>query len=265
MILRKKLENITQVAAGASVQINCPVRPTYHSIGLEYSGVTLAQLKNIRVEISGKVTQTYKDGQELQDLNDYYNRHDGSADGFLPLYFVRPEYENTILERMFAIGTADVPTLAVQFDIDAAAAAPVVSAFARVNPKAETLGTITKVKRFPRTFATSGQKEIDSIIRGPRIIAMHLAKADISAVQLLANSTEIIPSGFSKERLEFEQQSYGRTPITAGYTHLDFCLEGRIDEMLVTGGLQELRLLPTIDTQGDLDVLVEYFDFWQGI
>lgn len=265
MLLRKKLENITQVAAGASVQINCPVRPTYHMIGLEYANLTLAQMKNIRVEISGKVVQTYADGQELQDVNDYYNRHDGSADGFLPLYFVRPEFENTVLERMFAVGTMDVPTLAVQVDIDAAAVNPALSAFARVNPKPEPLNTITKVKRFPRTFATAGQKEIDSIIRGPRIMALHLGKVDVSAVQMLANSTEIFPSGFTKERLEFEQQSYGRSPISARYTHLDFCLEGRIDEMLVTGGLQELRLLPTLDTQGDLDVLVEYFDVWEGI
>lgn len=254
------LNSFSNVSAGSTATLQLPLGTTYDALHFEYSGVTLAQLKNIEVRVNGKVIQSFTDAVRLQAINKYYSRNIKS--GVVTIWFVRPEMDNVALRRMTALGTADISTLDVRIDIDAAAAAPVLTAYA-VKSNQMPLGMITKFKRFPASSATSGLKEIDNIPREARIAAVHLFKADISKCEVEVN--ERVQYDFSKTLGAGVQVDYGRTPDAAVHTTVDFCLEGDPSQALVVQGANDFRLRTTLDTSGAFDIVVEYLTSFDGI
>lgn len=261
------LPSFTNVVAGSTATLGLPVGRTYEKILLDYSGsgaITRAQLKNIRVEVNGKPLQEYKDGDQLAALNAFYGRTDNT--GFLTIYFNRPEMDfQDGIERLTGLGTADVDTVTLRIDIDSGATTPDIRATAETNDPMP-LGAITKVKRFPTASLTSGENALDTLVTGPRIIAMHLFKSDISEVAVQVNGRRIVDA--KKTVLQELQQQVGRVPQSASATHVDFCMDGDLSQALVTDkakGISDFRVLPTLDTSGAIEVVVEYLDGYQGI
>jgi len=252
--------SFSNVSAGSTATLQLPVGVTYDALHIKYAGVTTDQLKNLEVRINGKVVQTFIDVTRLQDINKYYKRNVKA--GIFTLWFIRPEMENNILRRMTALGTADVSTLDIRVDIDAAAAAPVLEAHAVKSPQS-VLGMITKFKRFPASSATAGIKEIDNLPKEGRIAAIHLFKADISHVQIEADS--VLLYDVEKTLGEGYQVDYGRNPNTAKHTTIDFHLEGDPNQALIVEGVRDLRLRPTLATAGAFDIVVEYLTGYAGI
>lgn len=256
-----KLPSFSNVVAGSTATLGCPVGLTYDLISVTYTGITLEQMENIKIVVNGKVIQEYKSGQELDYINRYYGR--GAAAGILNLWFLRPELATVRARRLTALGTADVSTLSVQMDVAAAAAAPVLTAHA-VQSAPAPMGIVTKIKAFPRSFATTGLQEIDNIPRsGARIAAIHLFKSDVSAVEVAVNSATAWD--LSKALGAEIQTRHGRTPIAAACTHVDWCLDGDPGHALETESVQDLRVKPTIDTVGEVRTVVEYLDGYAGI
>ena len=260
-----ELPSFSPVSPGVTVTLGCPTTRTYEKILLKYGGTfTRAQMKNIRLEINGKPLQEYKDGDELDAINDYYGRADVA--GFLTLYFVRPEMDfKDGMQKLCGLGTADVDTMQLRIDIDAAAVNPTLEAYA-VTSDPQPLGAITKVKAFPASFATAGEQAIDNLPGGPRIIAMHLFKADVDEVSVEVNGRRVAEG--VKAVHEQVQKESGRVPQTASCTHVDFCLDGNLAEALVTdrkAGVEDLRIRPTLGTSGAVRLVVEYLDGFQGI
>lgn len=261
-----QLPSLSNVAAGSRATLQCPLGPTYDIITLEYSGVTLAQLKNIRVEINGKPIQEYESGVVVDSINKYYSRP--VTAGQLDLYFLRPEmsYEPGS-DRVTGIGTLDVQTLQISMDIDAAAVAPVIVASAeRSDP--QPLGIITKVKRWQFAAAVSGQFEIDNIPRTGRVMAMHLRNANITAIEVEIDRQKVLEG--SRARLEGIQTRWGRSPQTADMLSVDWCLDGDPKQALAFIGrnraqVQDFRLRPTISAAGAVPIYVEYLDAFHGI
>lgn len=255
-----EIPGVSNVAAGATFTIECPVGRTYHRIGLELTNITAAQLTNLTVEVNGKAIQTFADVAELKLLNDYYTRDDDSANGLYWLYFTRPEmHEDT--RELTALGTADVDTLTISGDLDAAVVNPAIKAHAEFTAGTP-LGLITKVKRFPVSLV-AGVNEIDKLPRGPRILAIHNLKADITDLEIEADGVKIYDA--SKTVGESIQKMYDRTPQSASATHVDFVQDGDIAGALVTAGLQDFRLRPTATAAGVDTVVVEYLDAFAGI
>lgn len=255
-----KLPSLSNVSAGSTATLQIPRGVTYDAIHLEYSGVTLAQLKNIEVRINGKVIQSFVDGVRLQDINKYYKRNVKA--GILTLWFVRPEMDNNALRRMTAIGTADVATFDLRMDIDAAAAAPVITAWA-IKSNQQPLGMITKIKRFPASSATAGLKEIDNIPKEGRIAAIHLFKSDITSAEIELDSSKVYE--FTKTLGAGVQTDYGRNPDTSKMTSVDFHLEGDPSQALVVEHVQDFRLRADLATAGSFDIVVEYLTGFSGI
>jgi len=250
-----KLPQISNVAAGAEASLVIPLRPTYERITLEYTGVTLAQLENIELRINGNPVQTYKDGAQLDALNKFYSRPETA--GFLTLWFARPELTNLSQRRMTALATADVriQTASLHIDVDGAAAAPVLKAHAVTSAPRDSVA-MTVIRQFPHDSSVTGQVEIDSIPRGPRIIGIHLGKADISDVELEIDQVKIYDA--SKALGEANQKQNGRVPQTAAYTHIDMMGDNDVGNALVTANATDLRIRPTLDTSGATQLMVEY-------
>lgn len=256
-----KLPNLTNVAIGATSTLNIPVGPSYDQIVLEYSGMTLAQLQNIDLQANGKSIQFFNDGAELEQINDYYGR-DKTA-GILTFWFIRPEMARIEEQRMFTLGTADISTLTMTLDIAAAAAGPVTLNAHAVQSERQPAGLITKIKRFPLSFSAAGQQEIDSIPRGnARIGCIHFIKTDVNDIEVEMDSVRVFDA--TKTLAQKIQRDYGRVPA-AGATQTDFMLDGDFRQALITQGIQDFRLRPTLGAAGATPIVVEYLDALPGI
>lgn len=257
-----KLPSLTNVAAGSTATLNCPIGRSYDRLIFEYKNLTLAQIKNLRIEIDGKPIQEFKDAVQLDDLNKYYARYDEA--GFISVWFNRPEMNSLDHQRVTRLGTTGVQTFQVSFDIAEEAENPSVIAHA-LQSDAGPLGMITKVKQFVMSSATAGQFEIDSIPKGPRILAIHFFKPNVKSVEVEQNSRKIREG--SKELLQFLQRESGRVPMTAKATSVDFTLESDLYHSLETNPqfIQDQRFRLDLATAGEVRVVVEYLDFIAGI
>ncbi|WP_250655050.1 major capsid protein P2 [Alkalimarinus coralli] len=260
----ERLSQPNNVVAGGRVTQHCPLGLSYDSIIFKLTNVTPVQMKNLKVLTGAKAQWDVKDGGVIADINSYYQRDEST--GFLTLWFYRPEMSTEEERALTSMGTLDIPSLTVQFDLDGAVTDPAIETYA-IRRAAAPMGLITKLREFPTTFATSGRQDIDNIPRGARITAFHLFKDDVSEVELEINngagSGKVVE--FPKDLLEAVQKQHGRTPLTAKATHVDMNLLGKLKQYMPTAHLKDMRLKPTIDSSGALTTLVEYIDGFQGI
>lgn len=267
----EKLPSVQNVAVGQTSVLHCPVGMTYDFIDLILTDLALAEMTNIEIKINGKTVQSYATGTLLDQINTYHGRT-AFQNGVLRIWFMRPELpalqipsNGMLIDQRYltSLGTADVATLSVQWDNDAGATGCAVEAYAQKSDP-QPLGIFVKAKSFPRSFATTGQQEIDTLPRsGARIAAIHLFKADVSKVDVEVDGRKIYD--VTKTLGEEIQTDFGKTPITAAATHIDFIANGSIEDALKTYGVKDMRLRPTIDTTGSVNTIVEYLDGFEGI
>ncbi len=269
MRLTTRMPSLSNVAKGGTATLNMPIGRTYERLILTYAGVTRAQMRSIKVVIDGKPVMEWADAEQLAALNAYYGRHDAS--GQLTLWFVRPEMTELAQQRVTGLGTGDrqgngrVSTLQLEIDIASEAENPTIRAHAIQSDQAP-LGMINKVKRFTYSSATAGQFEIDNIPKGPRLMAVHLHKDadDVSRVEVEQNSRKILEG--DKSLIQYLQRESGRKP-QAKYLALDWTQEGDIYQSIVTDPrtIQDQRFRLTLDSPGQVEILVEYLDGFAGI
>ncbi|GKT12949.1 MAG: hypothetical protein ISEC1_P1941 [Thiomicrorhabdus sp.] len=260
MRMTNKLQSLANVAPGATATLSLPVSVAYHLVKFKMSGITAAQMLNLKLILNGRVVQTYKSGTELQELNGYKGYAADTA-GYLTWYMVKPELNMIGDQRFTKLGTQDLQTVSIEFDVDQAATTPVVTASAMTSLN-EPLGVITKVLRFSKAAAAVGLDEIDNIpTGGARISAIHFKKADINSVEVEANNRKI----FESQRVEARewQRDYKKVPNT-NYFHVDFVLEGDSSEALVTAGFRDFRFKLDHASAGSMDFIVEYIDTLEG-
>lgn len=261
------LSNIQNASAGKKAQIICPVGDTYDQIVLAYTGTAVARadLTNIKVLASGEEIQFFTDGDELDWMNDFYGRADTA--GYLTLHFNRKEMKGLSDERIYGLGTADQKSLVVEIDIDPTAPADFgLTADALVSAP-QPLGVFCRVKKFNFNASVAGDLDITTLTMGPRIMAIHVVKADAESVLVKADEVTIFDT--TKVKAEVVQKNYGRTPQTAKATHIDLCLEGDAAGALITElndksrpykTTKDVLVRPYLATAGAGHLLVEYFD-----
>ena len=255
-----KLPSLTNVVAGSTATLQVPIGVTYHAIELVYSGVTLAQIKNIEVQLNGKTFHEYQDGERLQDMNKYFGRNVEA--GRMVIWFETPELDNAAMRRSTCIGTENIATFQVKMDIDGAAVSPNIEAYAITSPNRPTT-VLQKVKRWVVTNASSGLKEVADIPKEGVIPQIFLFKNDISSCELSINGTKLWEP--DKTLGEQIQRDYGRVPDSAKYTAIDFMLEGTPENAISVKGVSDFRLRPVFDSAGTADIVVVYLSGLGGI
>lgn len=262
-----KLPSMSRVVAGSVATLELPVGPTYLALIFTASGTALAasMIKRINVLIDGKVVQTYKDLTRLMDLNGYYNHSADTAAQFM-LHFFRAELVDLVYRRAPGIGTQDVQTFHIEIELDATASADIkMSAEAYIDPMPQPLGVFIKVREFPASSSVAGVLEADKLPRGPWYAAIHLFKADISAVEVEANQTKIVDATKGVlERVQKESSPKARVPVTAKATHIDMLTEGDLAQAIRTEALSDFRIKMTLDTSGSVDIITETLDTLAG-
>lgn len=247
------LPSWTNVAANSTATLNLPRGVTYHAIQIDYSGVTLAQMKNIELKLNGRTFQEFKDGQRLQDFNSYFDRNVEA--GRLVIWLETPEMWTLPLRRSTCIGMANINTFQISMDIDAAASAPVIDATATVSVDRPT-ESILKIHNWVVDNASTGIKEVSDIPRLGNIPFYFLFKADISSAELKLNQSSMYE--LSKAQGERIQRDYDRVPDDTKFTAVDFMLEGDPDQAIKFEGVNDFRIRPSFDTSGAADLVIGY-------
>jgi hypothetical protein len=268
-----ELPSLSNVQAGNRATLNLPVGMTYHRLFFTIDGPSLSEITDLEVLINGKVVQYFADAERLDQLNQYWGRGAwDSSNGHLTLWFDRPELERYGQREMTALGTGDVQTVTVRFKIASGATVNDITAEAEKShvPSTEdgvpdnALGTITKIKEFPKSFAVSGEVEVDSLpLGGARIGAIHLFKGDVSRVEVEADSRTIYELG--KTLAEHAQAEKDRVPQSSVATTVDFMLDGDLSRAFPSEGVQSFRVRPTIGSSGNVDHVMEYLDGFGGM
>lgn len=269
----KKLPTIANVAKGNTVSVNLPVGNTYEQVVLYTKGVTNAQLKNIALEINGRIVSEWPNAERLISMDKHFNR--AQTDGAITFHFNRPELEELAERRFFGLDTNQsqgITTAIIKMDIDAEATAPELEAFALVSqslPGAPNY--LTKVRRFIVPVSAAGQFDIDSIPRplGASIGGIHLYMPDTDSDGLCqVTKAELLVDNVNWHDIDAAtaanfQKSYGRVPQVAESTVIDNMLEGDMRQSLaLTNNIQDFRLRCVAASSGQVEVMVEYIDMW---
>jgi hypothetical protein len=189
----KQLASISNVSPGANAVLGLPIGVAYEVVKFKMSGITPAQMLNLVLRINGRAVQTWKSGAELQAIN-AYKGYAADATGYLTWYFVRPELNMIGDQRFTKLGTADLQTVTIEFEVDAATTVPIIKASALISNNAP-LGVLNKVLRFSKAAAVAGLNEIDNVpTGGARISAIHFKKADLKLKRTNARFTKRIKS-----------------------------------------------------------------------
>lgn len=159
------------VAAGQTATAKLPIGRRYHELQLTYSGVTLAQITEMRLFANGKVIHRYS-GADRDSMNQFDGR--AAAGGILAIPFDRFNLITQAGREETALNTGSqseqglsINSLYLEIDIDGAAAAP---AFSMTATQSDALaggpGTVLHVQRHTRDFAGAGVFDISDLPRG---------------------------------------------------------------------------------------------------
>lgn len=266
------------VAAGQTASLNMPIGLTYHGLLITYSGVTLAQMTELRLKGNGRDIFT----TTVEDL-DVCNQFNGleAASGILYLPFDRVKLLTRAGVELSAIGTgaplnndAGTPeapnpaynptplsTFQLEIDIDGAATSPALSAKAYQSAP-RPLGAFIKRRKFNFTITGTGDFEISDLPKGDLIDKIWLkdngGAGDILGVKLERDNF------LSFDRLKAEndliQQDGVRVPQTDFYV-IDPTEQGFGAESIVSA-VSDFRL--KVNTSGAVNLVV-YVDFIGGL
>lgn len=261
MNVTRKMPAFEGVGAGQTATLRCPIGLTFHQLLVTYSGVTLAQMNEIRVNANGKTVMRYTSGTQLDALNQFDGR--AAAAGILTLDFDRYNLRTREAEEVTAFGTgvsddpAKVTTLSVEIDIDGAAAAPALSAKA-VQSAPRPLGIIKKVRPFTYTAAAAGDYEVADLPRGDlinRVFFGNHAAVAYTSVKCQRDNYDVFDRSVAEN--EVIQTDGVRTP-QAGYAVFDPTENGHGAEGLATFGVNDLRFILNLTNSGSVPISVEY-------
>lgn len=262
-----KLPSLSRVSPNNKATLELPIGNTYERIlfvATAAAGLDATDIGRIDVLVNGQVIQTYKDLQRLIDINGYYGRDADTVAATrmeFALHFSRAELIDAVWRKAPGIGTADVQTFHIELQLAGAPADIAITAYAQVNPQRENLGAFFRIREFPASSAVSGVLEADKLPRGAWYSAIHLFKADVSAVEVVANDVKIVDATKQVlERLQKGASPKARVPVTAKATHIDMITDGDLLDSLPTAGLSDFRVKMTLDTSGAVDIVTETVD-----
>jgi len=246
------------VAAGQTATFRLPIGRTYHALLLSYSGVTLAQMTEIRLAANGKVFRRITGGTRQDTFNKFFGL--AAANGILRIDLDRPGMRLKEGEEFTSFGTGiaedpqRVTTFHMEIDIDGAAVAPALSLKA-IQSDPTPLNLIAKIREFSYSPAGAGDYEIVDLPRGDLIGRVWFFSPHI-------NSLTVERDGFiAFERTaaenSFVQTDGYRAPQTNVFV-FDPSENGFAGEALATAGVQDLRFRLNIGAGGLVTTVVEY-------
>lgn len=279
-LITKLMPTFEGVGAGQTATVRLSTGLRFHKLLIPYSGVTLAQMDEIRLVANGKVIQRWIGGDVLDVINQFDGRN--AASGILTLDFeryglrTRAGSEFTVIdttkeaqERAMKAGRDYISTLSLEVDINGAAAAPVLSApKALLSGAPQTLDPMVNnellkhIRVFGYDPAGSGEYQIADLPKTGAINRIIFKSAvAINSIKLDRDNYTV----FERDKAENEAvQADGVRVPQAGYYVVDFTEEGNGQDWLEVQGVNDLRLKLDMAAAGHIDAIVEYINPLNG-
>ncbi len=248
-ILDVRIQSPEGVAAGSTASFKLPIGRAYKDVDIEYSGVTVAQLNEIRVYANNRQIHVYS-GTDRDAMNQF----DGmaAAAGILHIPFCRRGLKERDAEEETAIHTGVrlsdgtvINSMRIEVDIDAAATAPVMEMHAhQIAAVPGYPNAVLHVDRQTRDNAGAGEKEIFDLGYGLPTRQMlnrvffKPSAGDISRIEMERDNFSIFDR--SKARNERAQADGERVP-QSGYHVVDSTEKGYGGAPWILSGAQDFR------------------------
>ena len=239
MLRLQKLPAPQGVAANETATLRIPLGPTYNALFLElYSGagptaVSAANMdagiSEIRLIVDGDV-KIRGSAAFFRKRAAYYG--EPFVAGMLPIFLVNPWARTIGGEDSTGYGTVggSMAQFTLEVDFTGTLTTPTMQVYAdQSDPKP--FGRHLRIQKYADNYGFIGVHEMVNIpALGPhRLTAIHIESTDIGQVEVDANN---VRQHFSTALLRSQRlQSSGRVP-QAGFTHLDFVTQNRMDESL---------------------------------
>lgn len=255
-----RLPGVEGNTPGNTAVLRIPRGRTYHRLYCEYSGVTLAQMSEIRLVVNGDVRARYKGAEFVDKYNQFEGR--AAAAGVMTFDFDRYNLRTIDAENITAIGTGNpedetpVTSLSLEIDIDSGASAPQFTFTAETTP-ASSVGLIKSLKNFTYNPTSSGEYDIVDLPRGPIINRLVLQNADITRVQIERDDTIIFDR--SKDLNAVKQADGIRNPDSDWFV-VDPTENGVGASGILTAGVQAFNVKIWLSSAGAVPVAAEYLD-----
>lgn len=266
--ITKKMPTPTGVGAGETALCKLPIGNRYHKLYLIYSGVTLAQMNEIRILANAKTIHRYS-GEERDVINQY--RGLDAASGILEIPFDRLDLLTRKGMEETAINTGDaspktgqiITALNLEIDVDGAAVGPSFQVYADISDRLEGVGpgTILHIKKHTRAAAGAGEFEVADLPFNQRT-AMGL-----NAVFVKPSANDItkivVERGLYKvfertKALNERIQANGYRVPQAGWHAVDFTENRFGGNTLNLVGYQDFRYLFDMSGAANLTMVSEY-------
>lgn len=237
------VSGISQIVAGKKVTIDLDVGWKYLKVHIKRTNVTAAQALNYRLKINGKIRQELPAFTDIENINTHYGRPQTA--GITTIYFNRPELADSEDRDLSGLGTADIRSLQIEFELDGAVVNPDIEVKADVTTN-ENIGWITKLETADIDLSKVGDNVVSKMPIGDGNVFNYFLKKptnDMTGVQLfrVVNGAKTFIIDSTKEFLEVDQKQAPmtpRAPVTATQTALDFVVSGIPEDALQTEYLQ---------------------------
>lgn len=268
----ERAPSFSSVAAGSTASVTLPRSRTYFDLNIYYTpggtaantATIAADIDEIRLVINGTVQRRFT-GAQLRMLNNL--RGLPLNDGEMRIYFASPWRVTAVEEDAGALGTANLQTVVLEVDINAAATSPQLAVYARTMPINANAGAITKVRQFTLSPSATGVFEWSDLPKMDPIHALHFNSANISHIEVVSDNRTLLDAPVPIIHNDLDDYGWTAQP---GWTHLLFDRRNRGAEFLSfvrQAGpgvndivrVQDLRIQLTMGATGAFQVLAEYW------
>lgn len=254
----RPLQEITGVAAGQTASIRLPLGSTYHQVLLEYSGVTLAQMTEIRAMINGSPQIVLPSGTLADVVNQYEGR--AAASGTLVLDLERYGLATKANRELTALGTGHpkdpnpIRTAFIEVDIDAAAAAPALTAKARMSGT-RVSGLVKHVRKFILNPSAAGDFEWSNLPLIGALNKLHFSGTGINSIKASLDNFEVFNRTAAENNLI---QTDGIRVPQSNFFVLDPSELGDGQDFFGMQGAEDVRFTLNMAAATTVTVLAEY-------
>ncbi len=255
-----KQSNAVGVASNVTATVRIPTGGTHYGVILNVlqSGGSATTIANIKTSITNLILR--HNGDQIMegsstfflDLHKYYfdSYTGGSANvnGVIPIPFAPYHFNNFEERRLFAVGTKDIQTMTLDIVCGTLTNVGSIECYSEVDPEVRMRGQHIRIKKFPQSFATTGEQEIATLpLEGPTVgyKALHI---ELGTNPGVASYTTLKVGNYAihdqiKTAVNQVMSNFGRRTPQAAYTHIDLGRNNDISAFLPMVNVQDLRVI----------------------
>lgn len=258
----KKLPSVQGVGAGQTATLNIPLGQEYEELIIEIknngtpAGVDKLKeiLTEIRLIVNGTVIKRISGGKLLHINNRYDIKR---SQGILRIPFMR-HYMHTKFEReLTALGTANLQTVTLEFDIASTAVNPAIEVWAKTRGIANPIGAHIKWIPYTVSSVSAGKFEKADFVKvkGEATLGFYIFSDKITSAKIIADGIEIY--NYTKALSDLTNKSAGRV-VSDDVFDVDLLEKNQIEDALPIVNTQDFRLeMEASDAISNLTILQE--------